>query len=138
MTVESKFGIGDKVYNVSNVSIEYPKIRVKCDICDTTGHIHVKGRKYPCPQCGGKYTKDYDNPKAHFTMPNKAPLTVGMVQVRITEDEKEIIYMCKETGIRSGTLYSENRLFATYEEAVKFVENANKELANGKHWSEIP
>ena len=46
--------------------------------------------------------------------------------------------MCKETGIGSGTVYDENRLFSTYAEAVAFVENANEQMAKDKHWSEIP
>jgi hypothetical protein len=56
----------------------------------------------------------------------------------MTKDKKEITYMCKETGIGSGTVYYENRLFSTYEKALNFVENANEQLKNGKHWSEIP
>ena len=138
MKIESKFNIGDKVYHVSGACVEYPKVRVECDTCDTTGHITVKGKTYLCPECRGNYTEDYNNPKSYFPNPFPTTLTIGQVRTITTKDKTEIRYMCKETGIGSGTLYEETRLFSTYDEAIDFVKKANKELANGKHWSEIP
>ena len=138
MILESKFNIGDKVYSIPPLHIEYPKIRIPCNICDSTGEVSIKRIIFTCPKCEGKFKEDYDNSKHFFPYPAYQPKTIGQIRFNFTEDKEERKYMCKETGIGSGTVYDENRLFSTYAEAVAFVENANEQMANGKHWSEIP
>jgi hypothetical protein len=137
MEIKNKFEMGQKVYYVGGVSIKYEKIHVPCNICDSTGEVEIKGQTFKCPHCGGKYTEDYEHKKMYFSKPSTVPRTIGQIRVKITENKQEIQYMCKETGINSGTVYDENRLFATYGKALEFVEKANEEMANGKHWSEV-
>ena len=137
MEIKNKFEMGQKVYYVGGVNIKYDKIHVPCEICDSTGEVEIKGYTFKCPYCGGKYTEDYEHKKMFYSYPSTLTRTIGQIRVKITEEKQEIQYMCIETGINSGTVYSENRLFATYEEACQFVEKANEEMANGKHWSEV-
>lgn len=135
--VETKFHMGDKVYIVPLIHIDYPEIPVPCKFCDSSGKILIKGESFTCPACHGETKTDYDNKKMYFDPPNKTPLTIGQIRFTKTRNEIEVKYMCEETGIRSGTLYSEDRCFGTYEEAMKFIEDANEKMANGVHWSEI-
>lgn len=137
MSIKAKFPMGSKVYIVPPIHVEYPEIPVPCKICDSSGMIQIKGESFTCPACHGRTQTDYDNKKMYFTPPNKTPLTIGQIRITQTGIETEVKYMCKETGVNSGTLYSEDRCFSTYEEAIAFIEEANEKMANGVHWSEI-
>ena len=137
MEIKNKFEMGQKVYYVGGVHVEYEQVHVPCEIYDSTGEIEIKGHTFKCPHCGGKCHNDPEHKKTFFSKPSTISITIGQIRVKITEKKKEVQYMCKETGINSGTVYPENRLFATYEEACQFVEKANEEMANGKHWSEL-
>jgi hypothetical protein len=44
-------------------------------------------------------------------------LTVGSVRIDTADEERPISYMCRETGVGSGSIYDEAHLFATREEA---------------------
>ena len=137
MEIKVKFEMGQQVYYVGGVHIKYDQIHVPCETCDSTGIVKIKGKEFECPQCGGETRADHEHRKMYFSKPSTVPRTIGQIRVKITGKKQEIQYMCKETGINSGTVYDENRLFATYEAACQFVEKANEEMANGKHWSEV-
>ena len=49
-------------------------------------------------------------------------MTIGMVNTRQSDLKAEIQYMCEETGIGSGSLWDEDRLFETETEAWIYAE----------------
>ena len=124
--IEAKFRVGQKVYAVSNKS-DSRQIHVKCDICDSTGKVKVNGRdeEYTCPVCRGRTETEHYGYKyiiSHY----KAK--IGRVQIteyanEYKKDNKsEVTYMLDVTGVGSGQIWKENRLFATEKEATDFCE----------------
>lgn len=67
---------------------------------------------------GRKYKTRYDIIKNYIKQS-----TVGKVRVEAIEDSIEISYMLKATGIGSGTIWYEDTLFATKEEANKSIDD---------------
>lgn len=124
--LQAKYRVGQKVYAVSNRS-DSREIHVKCDVCNSTGKIKVEGREeeYECPVCRGRTEIEYYGYKYVISY---YEATIGRVQ--ITEylkeyhnrEKSEVTYMLKETGVGSGSIWSEDRLFATEKEANDFCE----------------
>lgn len=119
MQLTTKYGVGDVVYRKVKAYNDFR--HVSCDLCSATGQVAISGasgRKAECPDCRGLGKRGVD-----FPVPMRAEaLTIGQVRV-VTEGKtdraaKEVSYMCKETGIGSGTLHKEEDLFLTAEEAL--------------------
>lgn len=122
--LEAKFKINQKVYAVSSKSVS-KREHVKCDVCNSTGKVKITGRDddYVCPVCRGQMETTYDGFEYIISYPGAS---IGKVQ---TEEyaaryncESRVTYMLKETGVGSGTVWREDRLFATEEEAKEFCE----------------
>ena len=119
MNLTTKYGVGDVVYRKVP---EYRDFRIViCDLCRGSGRVaiaDVEDRQAECPDCHGRGDLGKD-----FPVPAVAQaLTIGQVNVttrsRTDRGEKEVTYMCKETGIGSGTIHREENLFPTAEEAL--------------------
>ena len=53
MNIETKYGIGDRVWHVGIRSVaEYEAI--DCLTCDNTGEVEILGDKFGCPKCHGE------------------------------------------------------------------------------------
>ena len=144
----SKFQIGNVVYRAwSSYNAQWEK----CADCGGTGEVKVVTAKEeyqaPCPYCGMEVygfhgVRGHVQVYAHRAYVER--LTIGQVTVQARKDEYKVEYMCEETGVGSGTIHSEERLFATREEALadaeRQVEENKKEkekqaagrVANGK------
>lgn len=119
--LETKYSIGDTVYFATTVSAR--KMR---DCPDCKGErkwkaVSPAGHEYtfPCPRCAAAYTSEHRLSLQYSAFePYVQKLTVGQVRaVSPVEDGRRAEYMCVETGVGSGSLYDEARLFATEEEA---------------------
>lgn len=99
------------------------------------------GARYPCPDCYGTrkwtctspagHTMEMDCPRCDRTSHSDAlnlsytkhtfyaqELTIGSIRVdTASHGDHPISYMCEETGVGTGTVYYEPRLYATREEA---------------------
>ncbi len=115
-----KFNIGDKVFesNVTTQHREHP-----CPDCLGTKKwkaISPAGKEYEagCQRCCGSWTS-YGFPTLAYSVhvPGVRSLTIGSVQID-TNDEKPVRYMCVETGVGSGSVYYENALFETSDDAM--------------------
>ena len=119
-----KFKIGQKVYAVycKHDTRQKP---VECEVCNSTGHVKIEGRneKFVCPACHGKIETEHYGYKYVISY-RKA--TIGKIDIQEYAPEygykSEIRYMLKETGVGSGTVWKEERLFATEKEANEFCE----------------
>lgn len=118
-----KYGIGDRVYRYFVI---HDKVPLVCPDCGDKREVRVvfpDGRelKAGCPRCTDtSYHLGQRLPallKPVFRLEIQA-LTIGSVKIDTSGHYGEpISYMCNETGVGSGTVYDEGRLFKTPEEA---------------------
>jgi predicted RNA-binding Zn-ribbon protein involved in translation (DUF1610 family) len=101
---------------------------VECDLCDSTGFVIVKGKdvEYICPQCFGD--KQYKKLGKEMTICKTGKIGKICVeqydsQYKNTSGTK---YMIDKTGVGSGTVWREEELFASEEEAQRACDEFNK------------
>lgn len=120
-----KFKVGQRVYAVGSVSDVRQK-HVECDVCDSTGYVKIEGkdRKFICPACNCRMEAEHYGYKYLISYYGAR---IGRVQAteyakKYRSYKSEVTYMLEETGVGSGTIWKEERLFATEEEAKDFCE----------------
>lgn len=121
MILESTFSNGDRVWTYDCTS---HVVKIPCPVCKGKGKVTVNDIEMRCSYAagttfclGGEIVLHYKT--KYFP---KGPLTIGFVRVETTGktsrarvDEQ---YMCKETGIGSGTTYRPGiHIFSTKKEA---------------------
>ena len=124
--LEAKFKVGQRVFAVSNKS-DSRQVHVKCDVCNSTGKVKVEGRdeEYVCPACHGRTETEH---YGYMYVISYYEATIGKIEIEEYAPKykdrykSEVKYMLEETGVGSGTLWREDRLFATYDEAKEFCE----------------
>ena len=110
-TIKTKYSLKQTVYNAYCVNEVY---NVKCEDCDGTGYWSIQGKdkKVGCETCN-KSSFSWSNTPGIIQMykyfPRVQELTIGQVQASIGY-KAEVRYMCKETGLGSGTLWNEKSL----------------------------
>lgn len=124
MVLESKFNLGDVVF-VAHADRDDEA--VTCPECLGSRHWEVSspaGNKMivECPTCTYGYevrgfvTKSVVRPTVQL-------LTVGQIKYEEDHDKRDgsmtFKYMCHETGIGSGTVWAQDRLFSTHEAAME-------------------
>lgn len=113
-----KFEIGQRVICVR---VSWCEEKVPCPDCVGSAEWKVvapSGEQWtvPCNTCSAGwhstgYVVDYDD------RIKKEHLTIGSIQVDTERKECPVRYMCRETGVGSGTIWEESRLFATEDQA---------------------
>ena len=128
MKINTKFNFEDTVFKIIQA---HRTEHVPCDCCGGKGEIKVHHDKIRiCPDCYGR--KGANVNKAYEWMTPDTTLTIGQIRVTATcayindsifsnygsqEEERKEEYMCYETGIGSGSVYSADNLFLTKEKA---------------------
>jgi hypothetical protein len=118
MIIETKYNLGDCVYPIW-ITGDYKWI--PCKSCDSTGQIKLAdGEEVPCPKCyGRKGEKVWQSDK--WNVITQGFGTIGKIEpcVYLSEyyGKNRITYMLDSTGVGSGTVYYEENLFLTKEEA---------------------
>lgn len=132
--IETKFSIGDVVYYASTTT---ERKQHPCPDCLGTKKwkaISPAGSEYEfsCPRCSASYRSEHDLSLDYSAfVPSAHRLTIGSVR---TDSADKTSYMCIETGVGSGSVYDEARLFSTEDEA--FV--AAQALANKSNDGDVP
>jgi hypothetical protein len=139
MNLSSKYDMGQRVASIMTATVDHPP--VKCPACED-GTVLLCGERYQCPNCKGKKTIQATGRGWVVGVCGR----IGSVEIEhriVTEhtsfdyDEDEIeegqavtrtSYMLDETGIGSGSIYPERRLFSSREEA-----QAECDKRNGYH-----
>lgn len=116
--IETKFSVGDVVFYASTTT------ETKQHPCpDCLGERKWKALSpagdefsFGCPRCSARYSS-FDKLNLNYTahVGYVRRLTIG--SVRHDSHKPETLYMAYETGVGSGNLYAENRLFADEGEA---------------------
>lgn len=144
MNIQTKYSLGACIWAVST---DYFTLKVKCEACQSTGKITIMGVEYDCPVCNGTGGKDKQCGRRHFVTGSGevGKITFEIVAGKWTDqssnyvsyfssedlarpDDVQIHYMLDSTGIGSGTLWKENTLFSTRQEAQSFCDSENAKL----------
>lgn len=110
MNITTKFSIGDVVYHGRNTTAP---VRVECPDCKGTKEWTVTSpagqtMTTGCPTCETLYgSTGYT--ERHERFPIVETLTIGSVRYD-SHDEEPVSYMCRETGVGSGSVWYESRL----------------------------
>ena len=130
--IETKYSVGDIVWYASCTKTKKKHPCPDCKGSKKWKAISAAGREYefPCPRCSASYHSRTEHTSLDYMYfsPSVRSLTIGSVQIN-TADENVVSYMCKETGVGSGTVYDEKSLFQTEAEAVAAAE----EMASSKN-----
>lgn len=136
-TIETKFSIGDVVYKAwtTTVSKQHP-----CPDCKGSRKwkaVSPAGGEYefPCPRCAARFmsNRDLSLDYSEFA-PSVHKLTIGSVRVDTSSQDRPVEYMCRETGIGSGTIHDQADLFPTEEEAMRAAELKAKAQNSTTEW----
>lgn len=134
--IETKFSVGDVVYKAWTTTVRKQHPCPDCNGSRKWKAVSPAGGEYEfgCPRCGGGYQRDRDLSLDYSEFaPCVEKLTIGSVRVDTSSQNRPVEYMCRETGVGSGTIHSEADLFHTEEEAMRASEvkakaqNANTE-----------
>ena len=131
MNIKTKFNLGDTVYPVR---LQCKDIKKQCPLCKGVGKVRVVGSKLnvicPHPQCFGGIMHTREKERYRI-------LDVGKVG-RISAEQYskkysdnyspaiKITYMLSSTGVRGGSIWKEDELFATKKEAQAYTNKMNK------------
>ena len=128
MEFKTKFDIDQRVYGITLT--EKPHY-IQCSTCKGAENVIINEEIFPCPKCsfstkGKVYSYSY---KEWIT---DISGVIGLVQAEFStaryneEPALKHQYMIDSTGIGSGTVWKENRLFLTREEAQKECDRLNE------------
>lgn len=134
--IETKFSVGDVVHKAWTTTVRKQHPCPDCKGSRKWSAVSPAGGEYefPCPRCAGGYMSNSDLSLVYSEFaPCVEVLTIGSVRTDSNSDDRPVEYMCRETGVGSGTIHSETDLFHTHDEAMRAAElkakmqNANTE-----------
>lgn len=121
-TLTTKYSVGDTVFRAGTVSERKQHPCPDCLGSRKWTAASPAGTEYqfPCPRCSAQYNSDRDLQLDYSAfVPSVERLTIGSIQVNTAPGSYDTgnRYMCRETGIGSGSVYNEDDLFETEEAA---------------------
>ena len=121
--IETKYSIGDVVYHASTTTERKQHPCPDCKGLRKWKAISPAGGEYTfaCPRCSGSYRANRDMSLDYSSsVPVVRQYTIGSVRHDSNECDgrSSTTYMCRETGIGSGSTYEEAKLFETEAEAI--------------------
>lgn len=140
MEITTKFNNGDYVFGVSDVSAH--KI-VTCNAC-VKGKLKIGDEEFVCPKCHGRSAHPQYAGNKHYVS-NEG--IVGQVRVEVTDSRysysssdqaTNIEYMIDTTGVRSGQIWKEEKLFPTRELAQSYCDRMNLGLKLEDEAKQLP
>ena len=130
MELKTKYSLNETVYYIHKT---VDRVRNPCAMCLGERWLTANSIRHTCPHCNGRGYEDITNGESFKV---SEPLTIGRISVKVTSIKPtgmfenvgvynpdnikyETSYMCYETGIGSGNVYYEDKLFSSKEEAEK-------------------
>lgn len=123
MQINTKFNLNDYVYPIVCGGEE---IWIPCTTCDGSGIVKIKNsdREFQCPDCyGNKGRNEWTTNGWHLS---NYKSQVGLIRTETDKNKSKTNYMLKATGIGSGTIWKEDDLFSSKEEAQKECDLRNE------------
>lgn len=139
--IETKYSIGDVVYFASTTMERKQHPCPDCKGERKWKAVSPAGEEYEfrCPRCSASYSSRDDlslNYTAHTPIATR--LTIGSVRHDSNGSHPNHTpkneYMCRETGVGSGSVYNEDRLFPTEAEALEFAKGFAGEANANTEW----
>jgi hypothetical protein len=139
MIIETKYGIGDKVWFART---ETERRQHPCPDCNGTKQwkaISPAGEEYDfsCPRCSASYSGKHEMSLAYSAYTTSVrQLTIGSIRHDTYKDgfSSGTEYMCVETGVGGGSVYKEGQLFSTKEGAEAAAALMAAEQNNTVEW----
>jgi hypothetical protein len=128
MKIETKFNLGDVVYGISK---RIHQVKHTCGACNGAGKVELNDKSFTCPECWGRGYTTTTEPMAWRVATDLFPSTIGRVGVvryaknYLKDNDNETRYMVSSTGVGSGSLWSEESLFSSLEEAQAVCDDHN-------------
>ena len=117
--VNSKFGIGAKVFTIWNRAME-----LECPICKGEGSFIHNGYKVRCTRCyGGKLHTD-----EKLWQVDTEPMEVFGIKISINQEGKESISYTLHNANGRSRKRSDKNCFTTIEEAQAYCDSLNVEI----------
>lgn len=121
-TITTKYSVGDTVFRAGTISERKQHPCPDCKGLRKWKATSPAGGEYEfsCPRCAASYNADRDLTLDYSAfVPSVERLTIGSIQVNTAPMSYDTgnSYMCRETGVGSGSVYRENDLFETEEAA---------------------
>ena len=121
-TLTTKYSIGDVVWRAGTTTERKQHPCPDCQGSRKWKATSPAGGEYEfrCPRCSASSTSDHDMSLAYTaSVPIVQRLTIGSIQYNTEPGSYDhgARYMCRETGVGSGSVYSEDELFETEEAA---------------------
>lgn len=133
MNITTKFDLGQRVYLIHKAG---QLVKQKCPACSGNGGIVIEynGFSFICSNCQGSGITETWHSTDWQIAYEKAK--IGRIAVELYREtfinsgigKNRISYMIDETGVGSGTIWHEDEVFGTYEEAVNECEKRNTVL----------
>jgi|GEM_PF-6279747 len=115
-----RFHIGQPCWHITSRRIPVYK---ECGSCEK-GKIPLKdGTGIDCPHCKGKSLLSDSH---GFKWEVSRMMLVGQLRLEYSAEKIEEQYMCRETGVGSGSVYYQQRLFDTQLKAIEECVKRNK------------
>lgn len=116
-----KYKLNQELWAVSSTYNTHIK-HVECELCNSTGKVEINGEKYKCPKCDGKMKTIQDGFKYIVSTHGKVGRIDTEEYAKRYKNKSSIKYMLDSTGVESGILWYESRLFPTEKAAKKFCD----------------
>jgi hypothetical protein len=121
-TITTKYSVGDIVYRAGTVAERKQHPCPDCKGLRKWKATSPGGGEYEfgCPRCSASYNSDRDLTLDYSAyVPSVQLLTIGSIQVNTAPMSYDTgnRYMCRETGVGSGSVYNEDDLFETEDAA---------------------
>lgn len=135
MIISTIYSLGDRVVAGCSVSTSY---WIPCPECDGTGYHKVEGKdlRLRCTTCNsqGNWNATPGQVVEYKWAPHIEHLTISQVRAEVSKKKTDHRYMCEETGIGSGTVWAEGRLWPVADLPVlkERLEKRCEDLNSGK------
>lgn len=134
MQFNTKFNIGDEVFCIQSAPANH---QIKCTCCKEVGTVNIDGIDYQCPKCKGNSKHLQNCGYKWYVIHDSA--RVGKIRAEFTgrgyinRDDDKLVheYMIDTTGIGTGTIWKEDTLYASREEAEAECARRNANLPEG-------
>jgi hypothetical protein len=132
MNIETKYNFGDFVVPIW-VRREKIKVPTNCPACNDKGKVVLNDKEYTCPECRG-YTYHTEDGDIEWYVIEDSVGYIGKIDIEFYDNQyielenrkSEIVYMLDSTGVGSGTMWREDCLLTSIEEAQKECNRRNE------------